>query len=40
MGGGLSDSVNLVVGMGGPAVAVEMACRRDITQSFAQNAKE
>jgi hypothetical protein len=33
----LSYSVNIVAGAGGPANAVEMACRRHTTQSSAQN---
>jgi hypothetical protein len=37
--GFLSDDINLVVGTGGPAVAVEMACFRDTTQSSARNGK-
>ncbi len=33
----MCDGVNIVAEMGGSAVTVEMACRRDITQSFLQN---
>jgi hypothetical protein len=33
------DSVNIAAGMGGPPVAMEMACRQDITQSCTQNGK-
>jgi hypothetical protein len=36
MGGGPNNGVNVEAGTSGPAVAVEMAGRRNITQSFAQ----
>jgi hypothetical protein len=36
MGGSPNDGVNVAAGMSGHAVAVEMACRRITTQSFAQ----
>jgi hypothetical protein len=39
MGSGLSDSVNIAAGTGGHAVAMEMACGRDTSQSAAQNGK-
>jgi hypothetical protein len=39
MGGGLSYSVNVAAGTGGPAVAMEMACRHDTTQSSARTVK-
>jgi hypothetical protein len=39
MGSGLSYSVNIAAGTDGPAVAVVMACRRDITQSSARTVK-
>jgi hypothetical protein len=39
MDSGLSYSVNIAAGTGGPAVAVEMACRRDTTQSSVQIVK-
>jgi hypothetical protein len=34
-----SASVNIAAGTGGPAVAMEIACRQDTTQSFAWNVK-
>jgi hypothetical protein len=39
MGSGLSYSVNIAAGTGGPAVAVEFACRRDTTQSSVRHVK-
>jgi hypothetical protein len=36
MGGGSNDGVNVLSGMSGHAVTVEMACRRINTQSFAR----
>jgi hypothetical protein len=39
MGGSLSNSENIAVGMSGPPVGVEMACCLDITQSFMWNGK-
>ncbi len=39
MGSGLSYSANVAAGTGGPAVAVEMACRRDTTQSSMRTVK-
>ncbi len=35
----VSDSVNITARMDGPPVAVEMACRRNITQSFTRSGK-
>jgi hypothetical protein len=40
MGSGLSYCVNIPAGKGGPAVAMEMACFRDTTQSSARNGKK
>jgi hypothetical protein len=36
MGGGPNDGIHVAAGTSGPAVAVEMACRRFTTQSFAR----
>jgi hypothetical protein len=36
MGGNTNDGVNLAGGTSEPAVAVEMACRQNTTQDFAQ----
>jgi hypothetical protein len=39
MGSCLSYSIKIAAGTGGPAVAVEMACRRDTTESSARTVK-
>jgi hypothetical protein len=39
MGSGLSYSIKITAGTGGPAVAVEIAYRRDTTQSSALTVK-